>query len=53
VAILTILFIVFFILWLASLFPAAGERFGPYGGWLPWICVGLLAWHVGMFRALH
>ena len=52
-AILTILFIVFFILWLASLFPAAGERFGPYGGWLPWICVGLLAWHVGMFGALH
>jgi hypothetical protein len=51
--ILTILFIVFFVLWLASLFPQASNRLGPYGGWLPWICVGLLAWHVGLFSSLH
>jgi hypothetical protein len=51
--ILTILFIVFFVLWLVSLFPQASNRLGPYGGWLPLICVGLLAWRVGLFSSLH
>ena len=51
--ILTILFVVFFVLWLVSLFPQASNRLGPYGGWLPWICVGLLAWRVGLFSSLH
>ena len=51
--VLTILFIVFFVLWLVSLLPVAGTRFGPYVGLLPWICVGLLALRIGLFSALH
>jgi len=51
--ILTILFILFFVLWLVSLFPQASNRLGSYGGWLPWICVGLLALRIGLFSSLH
>jgi hypothetical protein len=50
---LTVLFIVFFVLWLASLLPAANTRIGVYGGFLPWLCVGLLALRLGLFSGLH
>ena len=51
--ILTILFIVFFVLWLVSLVPVANPRFGAYVGVLPWICVGLIAYRIGFFGGLH
>jgi hypothetical protein len=51
--ILTILFIVFFVLWLISLPPAMNARMGAYTNGLAWICVGLLAWHVGLFTGVH
>lgn len=51
--IITVLFIIFFVLWLVALVPSVNARVGVYGGWLPWICVGLLALHVGMFSGIH
>ena len=44
-----VFFLVFFVLWLVSLFPGVPERIGPYGAWCAWICVGLLAFHSGFF----
>ena len=46
--IIEVLFIVFFVLWLATIFPQTAPWSGPYSGFLPWICVGLLALHVGL-----
>ncbi len=50
---LTILFVIFFILWAVSMIPGVDSRIGGGSGWFAWICVGLLALHIGEFSALH
>ena len=40
--ILLVLFIVFFVLWLASTTPQAQPTLAPYGNWCALICVGIL-----------
>jgi len=45
--ILTVLFVVLMVLWLASCFPTP-QPWAPgwLGGLLPWICVAILGWVV-------